>query len=227
MRVASLVSGGKDSIFASYVAHQSGWEVSAYVTLLPEAEAPMLFHRPNAAWAKLQAKAARVAWRAVNLGAQDDEEAALERALSGLRVDGVTSGALASEYQRTRFESVCHRLGLKTFAPLWHHDPARHLRDLEAAGIRSVFTHVSASGLGAEWLGEPLEGANIPVLEELGRRHRIHVAGEGGEYETFVTDAPHFASRIVIDKAHTEIARDTATYVIESARLEAKTSLRP
>ena len=227
MRVASLVSGGKDSIFASYVAHQWGWEVAAYVTLLPEAEAPMLFHRPNTAWVKLQAQAAGVPWRAATVGATDDEEDALERALAGLRVDGITSGALASEYQRTRFERVCHRRGLKSFAPLWHHDPPAHLRDLERAGVRSVFTHVSASGLGAEWLGKPIEGPNITILEELGRRHRIHVAGEGGEYETFVTDAPHFRSRIIFDKTRTELARDHATLVIESARLERKAGPAP
>lgn len=222
MRVASLVSGGKDSIFASYVAHHWGWDVTAYVTLVPDAEAPMLFHRPNAAWVELQAKAAGVPWRGVRLGAGDDEEAALQRALSGLDVDGVTTGALASEYQRTRFERVCHRLGIKTFSPLWHHSAANHLRDLERAGIRSVFAHVAAAGLTSEWLGKPLDGPNLAVLEELARRHRIHLGGEGGEYETFVTDAPQFRSRVVIDKARSEISRDHATYVIEAARLEAK-----
>lgn len=35
-------------------------------------------------------------------------------------VDAVSSGAIASDYQRTRVERVCSRLGLVSLAYLWH-----------------------------------------------------------------------------------------------------------
>src|SRR5687767_5084439 len=103
MRVACLVSGGKDSIFAAQVAANWGWEIDSFLTILPHEENPMLFHRPNVEWVRLQAEAAGVPWRTENGVEGEDESVALERLLSTLKVDGITAGALASEYQRTRF----------------------------------------------------------------------------------------------------------------------------
>lgn len=219
MRVLSLVSGGKDSVYASWVAQQWGWDVAAYVTFLPEATTPMLFHRPNAKWVELQARAAGIPWRGVPLPRRDDEEAVLRKALQGLKVDGITTGALASEFQRTRFERACHAAGLKTFSPLWRHEPSQHLHDLLGSGIRAIFVHVAANGLGREWLGRTLDDAAVGDLERVAQKHRINVAGEGGEYETFVTHAPHFRSRIEIQKGSSSWARDSGTYEIQRARL--------
>lgn len=219
MRVASLVSGGKDSVFASWVAQQWGWNVAAYVTLLPEASAPLLFHRPNAPWVRLQAQAARIPWRSVRLTRRTEEESALRQALGGLRVDGVTTGALASEFQRTRFERACEAAGLKIFSPLWHHEPGQHLRDLVGSGFEAVFVHVAANGLGRDWLGRPLNESAIQGLERVAQKTRINLAGEGGEYETFVTRAPHFRSRIEIQRARRTWSRDSGTYQIQRARL--------
>lgn len=39
-------------------------------------------------------------------------------------IQAVCSGAIASDYQRTRVESVCARLGLVSLAPLWHRPQA-------------------------------------------------------------------------------------------------------
>ena len=58
--------------------------------------------------------------RVETAGEKETELADLEAALAPLPIDGFTSGALASEYQRTRLEGIGHRLGLKSFAPLWH-----------------------------------------------------------------------------------------------------------
>src|SRR5919106_6640200 len=131
MRVACLVSGGKDSILAAQVVRDAGWELDSFVTLLPDADAPLLFHRPNAKWVELQAEATGVPWLTERVADDADELPALDRVFSRLKnVDGVVSGALASEYQRTRFEAVAHKHRLKTFAPLWHHGPEQHVRDV-------------------------------------------------------------------------------------------------
>lgn len=222
VRVACLVSGGKDSILAANVAHHWGWTIAAFVTLRPEHPNPELFHHPNTEWVRLQAEAAGVPWRSRELPSGADEAEALGTALRGLAADGIVSGALASEFQRTRFERVCHGLGLRSFAPLWHHDPAQHLRDLLATRIRARIVHVAAEGLDRSWLGRELDLAAAEQLSRVAARSRLNVAGEGGEYETFVTDAPLFRSRIEIEAASTRWRRDEGTWTIQKARLAAK-----
>lgn len=223
MRIASLVSGGKDSVYASHVAQQRGWNVTHYVTIHPEAADPMLYHKPNVDWVRLQAGTADVAH--VKVSAPEGEAgelAALRRALETLDVDGVTSGALASEYQRVRIERVCHDLGLRSFAPLWHHDPVQHLRDLLGAGVEALVVHVAAEGLGKDWLGRPLDERAVQDLERLQRSRGLHPAGEGGEYETFVLDAPQFSQRIQVEESEAYWKRDAGTFHIRKARLEFK-----
>jgi diphthine-ammonia ligase len=224
MKVASLVSGGKDSIYASLLAQDQGWDVTHYVTVRPAPEHPYLFHRPNVQWVELQARCAGVQHVVVDAGEGDEAERdALRDALKRLPVDGVTSGALASEYQRTRIDQVCHELGLKSFAPLWHHDPARHLRDLVQAGVDSLVVHVAADGLGKEWLGRRLDGEAADELVRLQGRKGINPAGEGGEYETFVVDAPQFSQRVQIEESEGFWRRDSGTLEIRGARLAFKT----
>lgn len=217
--MACLVSGGKDSIAAACVVWQWGWRIDSFVTVLPEERNPELFHHPNARWVRLQAEAAGVPWRAHELPQGADESAGLEAALRGLSVDGIVSGALASEYQRTRFERVCHGLGLRTFAPLWHHEPHQHLQNVRSLGIRARLAHVAAEGLGREWLGRELDEAAIAVLARVSLRSRLNVAGEGGEYETFVTDAPLFRQSIRVTASRVDWRRDEGTWVIDGAEL--------
>lgn len=224
MRIASLVSGGKDSLYASWVAAQRGWDITHYVTVRPKAEHPYLYHRPNVRWVQLQAQCAGVQYVQVESGEGDAAELdALRQVLKNLDVDGVTSGALASEYQRTRVDRVCHELGLKSFAPLWLHSPLQHVRDVVDAGLEVLFVHVAANGLGQDWLGRRLDARSISDLERLAKTKGINPAGEGGEYETFVLDAPQFRQRIQIEESEGFWKRDTGTLEIRKARLEFKT----
>jgi diphthine-ammonia ligase len=196
------------------------------VTIRPSPEHPYLFHRPNVQWVELQAKCAGVKHVVVDAGEGDAaEQDALKRALDGLPVQGVTSGALASEYQRVRIENVCHALGLKSFAPLWHHDPARHLRDLVQAGVDSLVVHVAAEGMGKEWLGRRLDANAAEELVRLHARKGVNPAGEGGEYETFVVDAPQFSHRVQIEESEGVWRRDAGTLTIRRARLAFKSQM--
>src|SRR5207302_134729 len=83
-----------------------------------------------------------------------DLEAALARAQREFHpLDGIVSGALASEYQRTRIDAIGHGLGLKTFAPLWHKEPHGYVRSLLAAGYDIRFSRTAAEGVPNAWAG--------------------------------------------------------------------------
>jgi uncharacterized protein (TIGR00290 family) len=148
----------------------------------------------------------------------DEEVSDLEQALAcanrDFRLDGIVSGAIASEYQRTRLEGIGHRLGLKTFAPLWHKAAVGYLATLVAGGWDIRFSRCAALGVPAGWAGEALDATRLAAL----RSHaaRPHPAGEGGEYETLALSAPCYRRRLVVDRARTEATASRATWVVEA-----------
>ena len=230
MRVIALLSGGKDSVCAVETARGFGWDVAAALVLKPEEDDAWMFHTPNLGVVTGVADCLGLPLvEAPVRSGQDEEVEDLERALreakARLQLDGLVSGAVASEYQRTRIDLLGHRVGLRTFAPLWHKEPRAYLASLLAGGWDLRFSRTAAEGVPNAWAGKPLDAGKIEAMA----RHpaRPHVAGEGGEYETLVLDAPCFRSRIVIDRAHVEATASRATWVVSAWRLEPKANWAP
>ncbi|PIY60064.1 hypothetical protein COY95_03735, partial [Candidatus Woesearchaeota archaeon CG_4_10_14_0_8_um_filter_47_5] len=147
----------------------------------------------------------------------------LLRAKELYSIEGVVTGALFSGYQRERVEAVCDRLGLKIFSPLWHMDQEQELRSILRRGFSVVLTKVAAEGLDAGWLGRRLTSADVDRLVELHKKYRINIAGEGGEFESLVLDAPFFGKQIILEE--TEVVEEnacTAELVVRRARLAGK-----
>mgnify|MGYP000849225686 FL=1 len=116
----------------------------------------------------------------------------------GGKIDAFVTGALRSDYQKTRIERMAEKLGIKSFTPLWHHDPYKHMCDLVEHGFELMLTSVSADGLDVKWLGQILNSINLDKLNQLSISHRFSVDGEGGEFETTVVNAPWMKRSITI-----------------------------
>ncbi|AUX08546.1 ATP-binding protein [Halalkaliarchaeum desulfuricum] len=204
----SLFSGGKDSSWALYRALEEGLNVTHLLTVHPEGDSYM-YHVPATRLAELAAESIGLplvdvepgtfgADTATDSGTQGDREIEpLETALQELQEDldcelaGVTAGAVESEYQTSRIEALCDRLGIELFAPLWHRDPVELAEAMIDAGFEITIVQVAAYGLDESWLGRTLDTAALAELRELNEEYGVHVLGEGGEFETLVTDAPH------------------------------------
>lgn len=226
MRAAALFSGGKDSTYAAWLASKKD-ELACLVTLFPKSEGSYMFHYPNLRWTQLQSEAMGVPQlTAATEGVKEEElgdlSRAIEQARSKYAIEGVYTGALASVYQKTRVEGICHDLGLDCVSPLWGVDPESHLRRLVADGFSVVVVSVSALGLDESWLGRALDGKNIAELVALGKKYRFHVGLEGGEGETFVLDAPFFSRRIEVVSAVKHWERDSGYLEITDATLVTK-----
>lgn len=222
MRVAALYSGGKDSTLAVQCAMERGWEVTHLITLHPKRADSFLFHHPNTHLTRLQADAMGIPLvEEESSGEEGREYEDLRRAVARVAgaVDGIVSGAVASEYQRVRIERACAELGLKAFAPLWHKPPEVLLRRLLELHYEIAFSSVSAEGLDASWLGRPLDEAAVADLLRLHGEKGVHPTGEGGEYETLTLWAPFFRQRIVVEEARKEWRRDHGAWVVAKARL--------
>ncbi len=219
MRLVALVSGGKDSVYAIYWALNQAWDVPVMLTVEPETADSWMFHYPNTWITALQARSMHMKRIVIKTtGKKEKELEDLKRGLEeakGLGATGLLSGALASEYQKTRLERVSWEVGLRVFNPLWHKDQGRLMRDMLRAGFKIMITGVSAEGLGKGDIGRVIDNNFINRLEETG----ISPAGEGGEFETLVVDGPLFSKPITIEDYKVIWEGDRGYMRIDNARL--------
>ncbi|MEM0156606.1 MAG: diphthine--ammonia ligase [Thermoplasmataceae archaeon] len=184
MKSVWLLSGGKDSFLAAETARDQGHEIGMALTVIPE-EFSMMYHFPNASKAELVAGLRETPWTSVS-------EDSLSSTLTDLRNQGydeLISGAIASEYQKTRLEKLCTEIGMESYTPLWHKDQSDIIRELILRGIRALVVSVSAEGFTQNDLGRTIDETFLRELEIRNRRYGINIAGEGGEYESFVYSA--------------------------------------
>lgn len=155
-------------------------------------------------------------------GGADDETESMVPLLRAImarhpEANALCSGAILSNYQRTRVESVALRLGLVPLAYLWKYpvlpppgpaaadDGCQLLRDMAAAGLDARVIKVAGAGLDESHLWQPVT-THAGALAVHRAVHRFGAAalgaalGEGGEFETIVLDGPPdlFKMRIAV-----------------------------
>ncbi|MEM3556265.1 MAG: TIGR00289 family protein [Candidatus Micrarchaeia archaeon] len=223
MRVSVLFSGGKDSMLALWNAVSYGWEVKALLTVLPELDSSYMFHHPNVELVPLQAEAMELpAILQRSSGKKDEELEDLKELIGSVEVDGVVTGAVASEYQKEKVDLICEELGVRSFAPLWHKDGEKLLKEMLEASFEIIITSVSAEGLDESWLGRRIDRRCVEELVELKEKYGVSVVGEGGELETFVLNSPLFKKRIEVEKAERRWDGVRGVYSIKQAKLTRK-----
>lgn len=228
MKVAVLLSGGKDSLYALWVSIHQGYEISCLITLIPESVESWIFHYPASHLTHLQAEAlgipllTRRTGDSVDRGLRDLRRI-LRKAVKRFKVGSVVSGVVASDYQRTMVDMVCEELGLKSFKPLWGKCGELILDEVLEAGFKVIIVSVAAEGLSERWLGKALNPETVKELKRLASKYRFNPSGEGGEYETLVLDAPIFERRLRIKRAEKVWMGDSGYLRIEKTSLEAKT----
>jgi len=203
MKVAVLFSGGKDSCLALWYAVHQGWDVVTLISVHPENRDSWMFHYPAIALTKLQAQSMDLPLVVVETAKEKEREledltACLIDMKELLGVEAVVSGVVASEYQRIRVDGICNKIGLRSFTPLWLKDPEHLLRLQIELGFEIVITAVMAQGFSESWLGRRLDLSCLNDILHLNQKYGVHISGEGGEYETFVTFSPLFKSKIMI-----------------------------
>ena len=224
MKVAVLFSGGKDSTFAIQRAMQQGREIAVLVAMKSANPASYMFHIPNIDLVEQQAKVLEIPLvfkKTAGIKEKElkDLKAVLQAVKKKYKIEGVVSGAVASEYQRYRVESICADLGLKSIAPLWHLDPERYITELIKDNFEVYITAVAADGFDHTWLGRKLDLQTLEDLKRQNQKFGIHVSGEGGEYETFVADCPIFKKKIIIQQAEKIWKNDSGRWLIKNFKL--------
>lgn len=223
MRVAVLATGGKDSALALRRVLNEGYEVKYLVSMIPLREDSWMFHYPNIHLVDLFAEAVEIPLvKAETSGIKEKEVKDLKRLIEKLDVEGVVSGAVTSNYQKTRIDGICRQLKMKSVAPLWHKNQLNILKEILDLEFEVIITGVYALGFSKEWLGRKIDENTVKALMELNREYDISIVGEGGEYETLVLDAPFFKKRIKIVKAEKVWEHQSGYFLVTEAKLENK-----
>lgn len=223
MKLAALVSGGKDSIYSAYKASKDN-ELVCIITFKSKRADSYMFHIPNIHIVKLQAESMRLPLIYVESSGIKEKELkdikkTLQLAIKKYKVEGVVSGALASNYQKERIDKICNELKIKSIAPLWHIEPKKYLKELIKHDFKIIITGIAADGLTKEFLGSEINDNFIKKIEKL----NIHAGGEGGEYESLVLDCPLFEKKLKIKKARMEMENNcTGTLIVEDEELVKK-----
>ena len=92
-------------MFATYIMQQQGHSIDGLISILPKDRDSWLFHTPNLHLLPLMAEAMEIALTTTeSSGSEQDDIEALRTALSSLNIEGVITGAIASDYQWDRNE---------------------------------------------------------------------------------------------------------------------------
>ncbi|MHA1994928.1 MAG: Dph6-related ATP pyrophosphatase [Candidatus Hodarchaeales archaeon] len=227
MKVTCLVSGGKDSIFALWCAlHQ--FEVISIINIRPNTSDSFLFHIPNTQYVSLIAKMLNLPLLEVNTDFSNvnEETSMLTKTFIDSGADAIIIGGIRSEFQRYRFNYAALQANMYCLNPLWRLSPRTYMEELLNNNFHIILVSVSAMGFGKDLLGEKLTLERLGTLMSLKGVSELAMTGEGGEYESFVLDAPFFPSRIVVkeSKVHWNEYREEGSYEIVEAVLEPKRS---
>jgi len=167
MKLAALISGGKDSILALYQMHKAGHEIKYLLAMEPETDESYMFHHPNIWVSELISESLKIPLiKSTTHGRKEEELTDLKSILQKVSddVDGVVSGALASTYQKQRIDGLCSELSIESLAPLWGIDPAELWQELFENNFEVMITAVAAEGLSEKWLGRIVDENNYPEL---------------------------------------------------------------
>ncbi len=223
MHVAALVTGGKDSALALYRALKQGYEVKYLVTMMPRRPDSWMFHYPNIHLADFFADAVDIPLvKGETSGVKEAELEDLKRLLANLKVDGVVTGAIMSQYQKKRIDRICRELNLKSIAPLWLENPQKLLAEMVELNLEVLIVGVYAYGFDVTWLGRKIDQETISDLIKLSEKYHISVVGEGGEYETLVLDAPFFKRRIQLVQTEKIWENHSGYLTVKKAKLVEK-----
>ena len=203
MKLATLFSGGKDSVYASYLAKQKGHELVCLISVVSDNQESYMFHTPNIEKTKKQADVMGLPLIIQKTKGEKEKELedlreVIEKAKQEYNLEGIVTGAIQSVYQASRIQKICDELGLKCINPLWQKDELEYLRELVDNRFKVMIVGVFAYGLDQKWIGRIIDENFIKEVSELNEKYKIHVAGEGGEFETFVLNCPMFSKELEV-----------------------------
>jgi uncharacterized protein (TIGR00290 family) len=207
-------SSGKDSAFALYEALRAQeYEVVGLLTTVTSAFDRVSVHGVREELLRRQATALALPSTVVSIPypcPNDVYESAMAQALGAARdeqrVTDVIFGDLLLADIRAYREAQFRALNLRAVFPLWMRDTSTLAGEMIEAGIDARIVALDPTKVDRSLAGRKFDAAFLRELPA-----GVDPCGENGEFHTFVTDAPMFASPISVTIGEA-VERDGAVY---------------
>jgi predicted ATP pyrophosphatase (TIGR00289 family) len=199
MKVAILFSGGKDSCQAVKWCIDNNHEIVSLITVVPKNTEAYLWHYATVEWTIFSAEALGiplVLLKCDKIGPKEEAKE-LEKVLERIEVDALVLGGVGlQKTQISAIREVAKKFKVKVIVPYQNYSSEQLIEEEINSGLDIRITSVASDGLGPEWLGRRLDRKAFEDLRNLSKKFGFDILGEGGYYDTFVTNAPMFKKRI-------------------------------
>lgn len=196
-------SAGKDSCLAWLLAREQGLDVRSFVTMC-EPDGTSKSHALAPELIAAQVRAIGGEWRQVCVpdgGYARTFDAELARLVDTGHTHMVF-GDIDLAAHRDWLEPACTRAGLVAVFPLWARARAEVAQMILARGIQARLVCVDLRWLPASFCGHAYDAALLAELPA-----GVCQCGEGGEFHTFVHDAPGFTQALSLRLGPQRIVR--------------------
>ncbi|MFX0200131.1 MAG: diphthine--ammonia ligase [Candidatus Hodarchaeota archaeon] len=214
-RVIASLSGGKDSMYAIFLALQEGLTIDYLLFINNGSKA----HRLNRWLLKLVSESLEVPAVTVSKEVRD-----IRRELKKLKAGILISGVMTTPEHMGWYQQICDSIQVKHYAPLWGKNPLATLAQMKKMGFQLLIIEVDVSiGSRQSWLGKRLENTIFQEISKLEEAQKLHPSGELGEYHTFVLDCPLYKRRINVLDSEIVWEKSKGYVIIKKANLQSKT----
>lgn len=187
-------SGGKDSALGLYhILRESEYHISNLLTTLSSSTARITMHGVRQDLLERQAASIGIPLEQVMLpenASMSVYNDVMQRAMASLKAQGITHavfGDINLEDLRQYREQQLAQAGMQAVFPLWGRPTDELVREFIRLGFKAVVVSANARLLDASFTGRLLDEAFLQDLPA-----GVDLAGENGEFHTFVFDGPIF-----------------------------------
>lgn len=210
-KTIALFSGGKDSTYAVQT-YLKKYPIDLIVSISSAKGDTQLHAGPEATGAirAAQLNALGLPYKQVVVGSGKDYLhdlfSVLKEVVGEQNATHLVTGDLWHPYTSGVGDMLAGALGVELVRPAREkcqklEDGERFVREVIKTGIKAIVVSVRKGDLPKSVVGKVIDSQFTQDLREKG----IDAAGEGGEYQSLVTDAPIMNQRIVIDDAASEL----------------------
>ena len=213
-KVIVSLSGGKDSMYAIFLALQEGLDIDYLLFINNGSKA----HRLNRWLLELVSESLEIPAVTVNKKVHD-----IRRELKKLKAGILISGVMITPEHMDWYQEICGPIRVKHYAPLWGKNPLTTLYEMKELGFQLLIIEVDISmGSLKSWLGRKLDATVLQEINKLEEAQKLHPSGELGEYHTLVLDCPLYKRRINILDSEIVWENSKGYVVIKNANLQSK-----
>lgn len=186
MRGIAFFSGGKDGLYALYLAERKGIDVPYLLTL--KTTIGLSPHWEN--FQALKTLATAMGKEMITFDMKEGSDA-LAEFIGSLGVDYLIAGDVYLEDHLRWVKLLAEKAGVKPLEPLWGRDTRELAGEMLEAGFRWAIIAVNKEKLGKGWLGYIFR--SVADLENfLKSNPHVDPIGEAGEFHTALLKSPLF-----------------------------------